>query len=352
MAWREETGRCLQAFLDERVAAGELSAAVGMVGDAGGPLWSGVAGEARPGSPATLATRFDYGSLVKPFVATLALALDASGDLPLTTRIGEAFGPGEAHPALAGRTLEALLRHEAGVRHWVPLYHVCRAPAEVPSLLLGGELLGERRGTYSDLDFIVWALAVERLLAQPLAGLLAERVLAPLGVRGVEVAPGDRPDVAVCRCDTAQEVRLALAQQLPAPNLGPPPPGVPNDGNARFLGGLPGHSGLFGPAGALYRLGAEWLRPRALLTPEGVARATGGRGRFALGWWRRRLLEGGGPALPAAAFGHTGFPGGNLWVDPEAGRVLVLLAHRTSAAVPINRRRRRFHTLAYHRDPR
>lgn len=350
MGWPADRGARLQTFLDDLVAAGELSAAAGMVGGAKEVAWSGVAGEARPGRAATLATRFDYGSLVKPFIATLALALDASGELPLGTTVGAAFPA--SHPALARRTLEDLLRHEAGVRHWAPLYHLCREPAEVEPLLLGGDLLGERLGTYSDLDFIVWWLAAERLLGRPLVPLLEERVLRPLGIEGVEDVPGDQSDVAVCRCDTAKEVRLAAEQGLAIDLLPPPPPGVPNDGNARFLGGFPGHSGLFGPAEALFRLGAEWLRPGALLTPEAVARARGGGGRFALGWWRRRTLQGGGPCLPPSAFGHTGFPGGNLWIDPESERVLVFLAHRTSAAVPINRRRRRFHTLAYHRDPR
>jgi CubicO group peptidase (beta-lactamase class C family) len=79
-----------------------------------------------------------------------------------------------------------------------------------------------------------------------------------------------------------------------------------------------------------------------------VRRALAGGGPTALGWWRRHVRGSAGPNLPKSAFGHTGFAGGSLWLDPEAGRVLVLLAHRASAAVPMNRWRRRFHALAYH----
>ncbi len=345
-------GRRLQAFLDRLVAGGEITAAVAAVGSTTGVEWMGVAGEARPGQPAVTATRFDYGSLTKPFVATLALVLEATGELSLETTIGDAWeGEHEVHPQLARRTLEELLRHRAGLRGWLPLYHLCRTPAEVAELLLGREdVLGARRGTYSDLGYILFRLTAERLLGRPLAPLLAERVLRPLGATGVEVTPDDQPDVAVSRLDTTKEVQLSLTQNPFVPNLGPPPPGLPTDGNARFLGGLAGHAGLFGPALDLWRLGAEWLRPRAVLTPEAVARALAGGGPTALGWWRRNLRGSAGPALPASAFGHTGYSGGSLWLDPEAGRVLVLLAHR-AAAVPINRRRRRFHTLAYHQDP-
>lgn len=342
----------LQTYLERLVADGEVSAAVGMTGNATAVEWTGVAGEARPGKHASAETRFDYSSLTKPFIATLALVLDATGELPLATTLGEAWAPERrVHSKLAGRTLEDLLRHRAGLLGWLPLYQLCSAPEEASELLLGkeGRALGARRGTYSDLGYILYRLTAERILRGPLAPLVIERVLQPLAAESVTVTPGDRPDVALSLLDTAKEVQLSLTQKLAvAPNLGPPPPGIPTDGNARFLGGLAGHAGLFGSAGDLWRLGAEWLRPSAVLTPEAVTWALGGGGPFALGWWRRRWRGGGGPALPASAFGHTGFAGGSLWLDPVAGRVLVLLASRAAVAVPMNSRRRRFHALAYH----
>jgi CubicO group peptidase (beta-lactamase class C family) len=123
---------------------------------------------------------------------------------------------------------------------------------------------------------------------------------------------------------------------------------MPQDGNARFLmkrGGLTGHAGLFGTARDLWKLGAEWAAPRRLLKQEAVAKALTGR-PFLLGWWRRTLRGSAGPALPPGSFGHTGFTGGSLWIDPTRQRVLVLLAHRTSPGDDFNRWRRRFHALA------
>ncbi|MES1211396.1 MAG: serine hydrolase, partial [Acidobacteriota bacterium] len=178
----------------------------------------------------------------------------------------------------------------------------------------------------------------------------------PLGLTSVEPSPGDQPDIAESRMDTGKEVQLAAKQGLTIAPLPPSVPGFPQDGNARFLidlaggsGCMEGHAGLFGRARDLWALGAEWLAPGRLLKQETVATALGGGSSFALGWWRRTLRGSAGRALSRASFGHTGFAGGSLWIDPEAGRILVLLSARTDPMDNFNRRRRRFHTLASHR---
>ncbi len=340
----------LQAYLDETVAAGLFSAVTALVATPDAVLWEGAAGFARPGLPASAATRYDYGSLTKPFVGTLALLLDRSGELPLSTQLRQVWP--ETAPVLARRSLSSLLRHRSGIAAWVPLYTLCRSLPEVLSLLLGGSLPLTPPGTYSDPAYLLYGLAAERRLGIPLGDLLRDRVLAPLGLHQIEVNPDDRPDIAASDLGTGKEVELAAAQGHAIPDLGPAPPGLCNDGNARFLRtlgvDLAGQAGLFGTARDLWALGAEWLRPGRLLNQEDVDRALAGGGPFALGWWRRRTRKGGGgPALPAGAFGHTGFPGGNLWVDPEKGRVLVLLGHRIDPFGPVNSWRRRFHAVAY-----
>jgi len=341
----------LQRFLDEQVDRGVWSAVVGLMGTAEAVEWEGVAGEARPGSAASVSTRFDYASLTKPYTATLALLLDADGTLPLGTPIGDVWP--EAHPKLGGRPLSDLLRHRSGLAGWTPLYERCNSREQVLAILLDGGLLGARAGTYSDLGFILWALAAEERTGQPLGEMLRSRVLAPLGLDGVEASPGERPDLAESRMGTGKEMALAARQGLAIEDQGAPPVGLPQDGNARFLvsrfgwgGGVCGHAGLFGGARALWRLGAEWLAPGRLLHPVSVSAALTGEGSFALGWWRRTLRNSAGRALSPASFGHTGFAGGSLWIDPEEGRVLVLLGSRLDPASDMNRWRRRFHALA------
>jgi serine-type D-Ala-D-Ala carboxypeptidase len=336
--------------LDELVSHGVVSAAVALVATREEIEIEEAAGEA----PAGIETRFDFASLTKPVVATLALVLDAEGSLPLQAPIGDLWP--EAHPRLARRPLADLLRNRSGLAAWTPLYHRCRSLDEAAELIVrggrDGDLVGARAGTYSDLGFILYGRTAERRLGVPLMALLRGRVLGPLGMDGVEGTPGERPDLAESRMGTGQEVRLAAKQGLTIPDLGPPPLGQPQDGNARFLsriGETCGHAGLFGGARDLWRLGAEWLAPGRLLKPEGVAAALsrdGSGGRFALGWWRSALRGSAGRALSPPAFGFTGFAGNSFWIDPEQGRVFVLLGSRIDPFMDINRWRRRFHAAA------
>jgi CubicO group peptidase (beta-lactamase class C family) len=341
----------MREFLDGLVSQGVMSAAVALVGTREEVRIEEAAGEV----PAGMATRFDYASLTKPFMATLALVLEDQGALPLGTRIGEAWP--RAHERLARRPLSDLLRHRSGLAAWTPLYHRCRSLDEAAALLvLGGEegdLLDARAGMYSDLGFILWGWTAERCMGERLADLLRSRVLDPLGAAGVEATPGERPDLAASRMGTGQEVKLAARQGFAVADLGPPPLGHPQDGNGRFLAGIGemcGHAGLFGGALDLWRLGAEWLAPGRLLNPEGVAAALSGGGRFALGWWRRTLRGSAGRALSPSAFGHTGFAGNSFWIDPGApkgeSRIFVLLGSRIDPSMDMNRWRRRFHSVA------
>jgi CubicO group peptidase (beta-lactamase class C family) len=309
-----------------------------------------------------VASRFDLGSLTKPFLATLALVLDERGELPLELPLGEVWP--HADPRLARLPLADLLSHRSGLAAWTPLYQRCRSREEVLALLLGGELLGAELPTYSDLDYLLWGQAAEARLGRPLWDLLRERVLVPLGLSGSSGitlapgdpgAPGDRAAVAESFMGTGKEVELAAEQGIAVADLGPPPLGTVQDGNARFLAGLgvalPGHAGLFGRAADLSLLGMEWLRPGRLFSPAAKARALAwGSGLYALGWVRRNVLGSAGPALGPDAFGHSGFAGGSLWIDPaasEGGWILVLLGARTDPAVDLNAWRRRFHALAY-----
>lgn len=336
----------LAAWLASLQARGAVSAAVAAIAvDGRLDAWAAVGERVAGGPAADLDSRFDLASLTKPAVATLALALDDRGALPLAARVGDLWP--SAHRALARRQLGTLLRHRAGLAAWTPLAARCRHRRQVATLLTTAEdLLGAAAGTYSDLGYILWGLAAERRLGVPLAALLARHLTEPLAIAGLEPSPGAADDVVACQLDNAVERRLAAAQNRCLAPSGPPPHGRAQDGNARFLGGLGGHAGLFGNARQVLGLAAAWLRPGGLPSPAAAARALGGRGPYALGWARRRLRGSAGPALPASAFGHIGFVGSSLWLDPEAGRVYLLLAHRRRASGDFNRWRRAFHRLA------
>ena len=82
------------------------------------------------------------------------------------------------------------------------------------------------------------------------------------------------------------------------------------------------------------------------MTVEARDAALSGEGPYALGWARWSEEGSSGPALPRSSFGHTGFTGGSLWIDPERERIYVLLAHRLSSRIDFNPFRREFHRLA------
>lgn len=322
----------MKAFLDSLISTGTATAVAALVGTADEILF-----EFNP------ETRFDYASLSKPFAFTLALALDQERLLPLGVPIRAVFP--EANRRLGTRPISDLLRHRSGLAPWAPLYHLCRSRKEVlPFLLDEQRMRPNRRAVYGDLDILLYGLAADHVTGMPYARLLRDNVLIPLDLSSVQPAPAD---AAPSFMDTDQEVRLAAKQGLTIPLQGPPPPGQPQDGNARFLkADPPAHAGLFGNVRDLWRLGAEWLAPRKLLKPEAVAAALTGR-PFYLGWWRRSRRGSAGPALSPRSFGHTGFAGGSLWIDPDKNRVLVLLTHRTDPFSNMNHWRRRFHALAY-----
>lgn len=346
----------LARFLAELARlGGVVSAAEAAVAEAGHVLWRGAAGF-RVGGEALAAgagARFDVASLTKPWMATLALALDRRGSLPLAATLGD-LAPGVALP-LAGRTLEELLRHRSGLPAWTPLAvrlgKRFRERAALRDYLLGGAAppepaTGPAAPLYSDLGYILWGLLAEERTGRSLAALLDEEVCAPLGVAPLGTLAAAPPRAVECRLDNGREVELAAEQGIHLTRQRPFLQGHPQDGNARALAFLTAHAGLFVTADEMLALAREWLAPGRLLDAGRVERALAGEGGWALGWARASANGSSGPALPPAACGHAGFTGGSLWLDPERGRSYLLLAHRLSSALDFNPFRREFHRLA------
>jgi CubicO group peptidase (beta-lactamase class C family) len=131
--------------------------------------------------------------------------------------------------------------------------------------------------------------------------------------------------------------------------------GEVHDGNAHFLGGVAGHAGLFGTARETARLAEQFLPGSALLSREETLRlfttnfTPGLDEHRSIGWMLASTPDSSaGAALPPDAFGHTGFTGTSVWVDPHARRVNVLLTNRTHpayASPPMTAIRRRLNEL-------
>lgn len=305
---------------------------------------------------------FDAASLTKPFVATLALRLDSGGGLPLDTPIGEVLP--EARPALARRTLESLLRHRAGLAPWFPLETIDRGVRGVRGVrgragdrgerwlrwLAREAPLGAPPGTYSDLGYLAWGLLAERVSGERLSDLLRREVTRPLGISAQATAAPTASRAVECELDGRREVALAAALGVRVSRPRKTFRGEPQDSNARRLARLAGHAGLFVTPEALLALALAWLRPETWLGAGAVQRALGGpRGGYAIGWARRSRAGSSGLALSPRSFGHTGFTGGSLWVDPERELAVALTAHRRSTAIDLNPLRRDLHAWAVER---
>ena len=131
--------------------------------------------------------------------------------------------------------------------------------------------------------------------------------------------------------------------------------GEVHDGNAHFMGGVSGHAGLFSTAREVFRMANQFLPGSELLRSESLHLFTD---NFTPGYATSRSIAwilaktpdcSAGPALPPTAFGHNGFTGTSIWMDPHKRRVFVLLTNRVHPrvdAIDMKEIRRRFNALA------
>ncbi|MCU0302866.1 MAG: beta-lactamase family protein [Thermoanaerobaculales bacterium] len=304
--------------------------------------------------PVTADTWFDLASLTKPLaVGTLSLLALRDGAIRLDTRVGEVL-PELVGAGVEGCTIGRLLTHTSGLPAWAPLYATGAGPSGVVDSIARlpvGEAATEV--VYSCPGFILLGLMLARRLGAGLDVLLADRVLRPLGLADdLGFTPDRRRPVAAGALVALAEAEL-LAKRGLDPSLVPPPaPAKPDDGNARFLGGVAGNAGLFGTMAGVLGMARAWLEPGLLLTAEEIALATadhtpGLAQARGLGW-QLAATPGcsAGPALSPGAFGHTGFAGASLWIDPTRGAALALLGNRVHPAhrpTDLHPLRRRFH---------
>lgn len=286
------------------------------------------------------ATVYDLASLTKVVATTTAaMLLVEDGKLDLDAPV-QRYLPDFTGPAKQHVRVRHLLTHTSGLPAGADIW------GPTPDAALGRAIrvpLQREPGAkveYSDIGFVVlWAVA-ERAAGEPLYGLLDRRVFGPLAMRSTTFLPG-----ATC-------VRCAPTGRRPD---GTPLRGVVHDPTARQLGGMAGNAGLFSTAhdlsrfAAMLSMGGE-LDGVRVLRPETIRLFTQrqtGAGTRALGWDTPSTRGGAaGERLSPRAFGHTGFTGTSLWVDPDRGTWTVLLANRTyepRASNQIQALRRRVH---------
>jgi CubicO group peptidase (beta-lactamase class C family) len=303
--------------------------------------------------PAAASTWFDLASLTKPLVVgTLSLLVIREGRLNLDTAVAEVL-PETGKTAIGAATVRHLLTHSSGLPAWAPLYAVAGKRRERCLDALGRLPVSEpgEHVVYSCPGFILLGMVLERTTDAPLQRLFAELVTRPLGIENeLGYRPGvDRPLAGGAVFPTAE--RALVAELGFDPEIVPAPArNRPDDGNARFLDGVAGNAGLFGTVTGVLTLARQYLAGKGLLTRDEIALASsnhtpGLEQARGLGW-QLATSPGcsAGSALAPTAFGHTGFTGTSVWVDPTRKLVTALLAnrvhpgHRSTDCHPLRRR--------------
>jgi CubicO group peptidase (beta-lactamase class C family) len=319
------------AIVSRAIEAQVFPAATVEVGRAGGPLWEGAWGALAyddGAAPTSLDTVFDLASLTK-VVATTTLAMRHAdgGRLALTDRLGEHLPRWQGDDRSAV-TIADLLAHTGGLAAHEPLFHdhAGRAEFEPRICRLPLEYEPRTKSVYSDLGFILLGFLLEDLGK---AGLDAQfgRTADACGLASLSYAPPP-PHLSIAPAgDNAWRGRRLV--------------GEVHDDNGWALGGVAGHTGLFGTAAAVGRFARLILKGLAgeptLAQPDTVRQFTRradvpGSSR-ALGWDTMLPTSSCGHRLSPSAIGHTGFTGTSLWIDPARDLYIVFLTNRVHPAV-------------------
>jgi CubicO group peptidase (beta-lactamase class C family) len=275
--------------------------------------------EVGPDSPCTLGSLFDLASLTKVATTALVLSLVRERLLDLAMPFRELV-PDFRGGAKDRATLEQVLTHTAGLAWWLPLWREV-ATLEEAVWRAAQEPLAQDVGTfrYSDLGYLMLTQALANVARRPYAEMLRDQVLGP--VEAVTCAYGPRPPQQCVATERDGEWRKKRLR------------GEVHDENAYAVGGIAGQAGLFGTAadvGAIARVfrdGAVIGNDLARLArtehvrEDNVRRGLG----LALRAPRDAMV---GRYFSEDAYGHLGFTGTSLWIDPTLDLTVVLLTNR------------------------
>ena len=280
-------------------------------------------------SPRVTADRsiYDLASLTKVVgTTTAAMVLFDQGRLDLEAPVSTYL------PAFSGGwkdsvTVRHLLTHRSGLPAGRDLWRIARTPDEARAAVLATNLECKpgQCYIYSDLGADVLGFVIEAIAGEPLDVFLHDKVFEPLGMNDTFFRPSD-------------SLTYRIAPTEIAPPRGYPLQGEVHDENAYALGGVAGHAGLFSTAADLSIFAQMMLNGGSyngvrVLSDTTVAlftrRAAGTR---ALGWDTADGDGGSGKFLDSHAYGHTGYTGTSIWIDPERQMFVLLLTNRVHAA--------------------
>jgi CubicO group peptidase (beta-lactamase class C family) len=365
----------IQTALNRAVADGVFPGAVLAVRCGDSPIARFHAGRlsiSPPGPPVDDSTIYDLASLTKPLATVTALVLlMQKGRCRLDDPVAHHL-PECADACIGSATIRHLLTHSSGLPGWRGFYERLSPDGTIPSSsgereqakqamlsLIRSEAPVYERGTrslYSDLGFMLLGLIVERNSGQSMSDYFLDHIVRPLGgprigfilpdqLHASSDSPNDETSgVAPTEVDAWRRHLLC---------------GEVHDQNAAALGGEAGHAGLFGTADAVLAISGEWLRAyygratilhRTLVQEFTRRQKPEGSSSWALGWDTPSASSSSGQYFAARSFGHLGYTGTSVWIDPVRELQVVLLSNRvhpSSRNEAIREFRPAIHDLVY-----
>ncbi|HEX8734226.1 MAG TPA: serine hydrolase domain-containing protein [Pyrinomonadaceae bacterium] len=388
----------ISAFLSERIEAQDFPSAVYLVAEKGEIVLHDAVGLAvvEPEKiEARLDTIYDLASLTKVLITGLLCAkLIETGEINLADKAAEYF---EEFASEEKReiTIGNLLTHTSGFPNWKPFYLFAamepkpareqgriskaeklsalahaRASALIQKLIAAEPLVNpiNSKVVYSDFNFLTLGFLLEKIYGASLDKIAETEIFAPLKLQNTFFNPPKNVRGKIAASEKGNEFEKNTC--IEAGYVKPPATaggsdlfrnyqirGEVHDGNCYFMDGVSGHAGLFSNAEEVFKIARQFLpATTTLLQPETCALF---RTNFTEGLNEARSIafqlaetpdSSAGKALAKNSFGHLGFTGTSLWIDPPKERIFILLTNRTHNRQPpfvlLNSVRRRFHELA------
>jgi len=282
----------------------------------------------------TPATMYDIASLTKVVATTTLVARLAEGDfavpLDLDTKIERYLPEWASGPQPEWRhrvTVRHLLTHTSGLSAFKEYWRTSKSKQDTLEKIFA-EPLEYEPGTkeiYSDLGIILMAEIIERLTGRKLDDLARSYIFSPLGMKDTTYLPPKKLWPAIAPTEIDNNLRHRLVQ------------GEVHDENAAAIGGVSGHAGLFSTAPDLAAFcqmllnGGVYAHQRILRRATVVQFTTPQQlsgGTRTLGWAVPTEGSSSGHYFSAHSFGHTGFTGTSIWIDPDRQLFVVLLTNR------------------------
>jgi serine-type D-Ala-D-Ala carboxypeptidase len=355
----------ISKFLSERIVENDFPSAVYLVAEKGEIILRDALGFAvvEPEKiEAKIDTIYDLASLSKPLVTGLICAKNIEQNLlKLSDKVAKYFP--SFNPEI---TIENVLSHTSGLPAWKPFYLLCDSREAICGMIVLESATAKPNQTvvYSDLNFILLGFLLEKLHKKRLDEIAKVEIFEPLSLKYTFFNPPISLQKTIAASEfgnlyesnTCTELGFEIKNQtltIRSRQIW----GEVHDGNCYFMSGVSGHAGLFSTAEETFKIAQQFLpNSTQILKPEtcllfrtnftsdmNEARSIS----FQLAATEKSTAS---ESISKDSFGHLGFSGTSLWIDPNTERIFILLTNRTHAhELPftnINSVRRKFHELS------